>query len=265
MTTKELTTKLTSQLESYEKKVFNDLLKTHQINPSAFTHIVLTEIKKSPEKMSAFVQNPASLFASVIFAAQLGLMPSDELGQFYMIPFNIKNKGMTIKPIIGYQGMVSILLRGDAVKSISAESVHEGDEFDYALGLYPRLDHKPIDPIRNAQTLTHVYVVVEMNNGSKQFKVMSRYELLQVINILKTKNDLYFSDKDPNFWMLKKIVLKQISKTLPKDYLSAKAIKFDDNLEGGKVLTLDDNDEPIIMQEQAQKQDGMFADVVIED
>jgi recombination protein RecT len=264
MTTKELTTKLSSQLDTYEKKVFIDLLKSHSISPSAFKQIVLSEIKKSPKKLQAFIENPASLFASVIFAAQLGLMPSDELGQFYMIPFNIKDGGMTIKPIIGYQGMVSILLRSGSIKSINAESVHEGDEFDFSLGLNPKLEHKPIDPLRNATTLTYVYVVVELTNGAKQFKVMSRYELLQTINTLKTRNELYFSDKDPQFWMLKKIALKQIAKVLPKDYLSSIATKWDDNLEGDNTLTLDDNDEPIIVKNEPQKQSSMFADVVVE-
>jgi hypothetical protein len=64
--------------------------------------------------------------------------------------------------------------------------------------------------------------------------------------------------------MLKKIALKQIAKVLPKDYLSSIATKWDDNLEGDNTLTLDDNDEPIIVKNEPQKQSSMFADVVIE-
>lgn len=254
---KELTTQLTSQIEAYEKRVFADLLVSHGMSPSSFKHAVLTEIKRSPKVLQAYQQNPSSLFASIIFCAQLGLIPSDTLGQFYLIPFEIKNVGMSIRPVIGYQGLVSILLRGKTITNIWAESVHEGDEFDYALGLNPKLEHKPLDPIRNATTLTHIYVIASMSNGTKQFKVMSRMELLQMINTFKVKNDLYFSATDSQFWMLKKLALKQLSKVLPKDYLSSMATKFDDNIEGGATLTLDDDDQPIIIKTETKAQ-SMF-------
>jgi recombination protein RecT len=263
---KELTTQLTSAIESYEKRVFADLLKSHGLSPSAFKHSVLTEIKRSPKILQAYQQNPSSLFASIIFCAQLGLIPSDTLGEFYLIPYDIKNVGMTIKPIIGYQGLVSILLRTKSITNIWAESVHEGDEFDYSLGLSPKLNHVPLDPIRNANTLTHVYVVAQLSNGTKQFKVMSRGELLSMISTFKVKNDLYFSTTDSQFWMLKKLALKQLAKVLPKDYLSSMATKFDDNIEGGATLTLNEDDEPIVLKSEP-KSTTMFAEIenIIED
>ena len=175
--TKELITKLTTQLETYEKKVFNDLLKSHNIASATFKQIVLTEIKKNPKMLEAFERNPSSMFASIIFCAQLGLMPSDSLGQFYFIPYNTKN-GFVIKPMIGYQGLVSILLRGGDVTSIYCESVHEGDLFEYELGLNPILKHQPIDPYRTSVSFTYVYCVATLKNGTKQFKVMSKAELL---------------------------------------------------------------------------------------
>jgi recombination protein RecT len=256
----ELTTKLTNAIELYEKRVFSDLLSAHGIKPSVFKHAVLTEIKRSPQMLQAFQQNPSSLFASIIFGAQLGLVPSETLGQFYLIPYNIKNQGLTVKPLIGYQGLVSILLRGGTITNIWAESVHEADEFEYALGLNPRLEHKPLDMIRNATTLTHVYVVAQLSNGTKQFKVMSRAELLQMIAQFKVRNELYFSMTDSQFWMLKKLCLKQLSKVLPKDYLSTMATKFDDNMEGGATITLSDNDEPIVVKADP-KQVSMFPEI----
>jgi recombination protein RecT len=248
---KELTTQLTSAIESYEKRVFADLLVSHGMSPSVFKHSILTEIKRSPKLIQAYQQNPSSLFASIIFCAQLGLIPSDTLGEFYLIPYNIKDKGMTIRPTIGYQGLVSILLRGKSITNIWAESVHESDDFEYSLGLSPTLNHVPLDTIRTATTLTHVYVVAQLANGTKQFKVMSRGELLQMINTFKVKNELYFSTTDSQFWMLKKLALKQLAKVLPKDYLSSMATKYDDNIEGGATLVLNDNDEPIVVKSEA--------------
>lgn len=260
---KELSTKLASQLDAYEKRVFADLLNAHKINPSFFKQVVLTEIKKSPQMMEAFQKNPSSLFASIIFSAQLGLMPSETLGQFFLIPYNTK-QGYVIKPIIGYQGLVNILLRSGEITNIWAESVHEGDEFDFSLGLNPNLEHKPLDTIRNAKTLTHVYVVANLKNGTQQFKVMSRGELLQLVSQLKVRNDLYFSETDSQFWMLKKLCLKQLSKVLPKDYNSSIATKFDDNIEGGNIITLDDNDTPIVTKYEV-KQQSMFPEDIEEE
>ena len=92
---------------------------------------------------------------------------------------------------------------------------------------------------------------------------MSRAELLQMIAQFKVKNDLYFSMTDSQFWMLKKLCLKQLAKVLPKDYLSSMATKFDDNLERGATLTLNDNDEPIVIKSEPKMQ-SMFPEVAEE-
>jgi len=242
---KETLSLLNSQMDAYEKKVFRDLLSSHNINTAQFKQVVITEIKKNPKMLEAFVKNPQSLFASIIFCAQLGLMPSDTIGEFYFVPFKD-----SIKPIIGYQGIVTILLRSGFVKAINAEIVCEGDEFDYELGLEPKLVHKPKDPIRNAFTLTHVYVVAVLSDGTRQFKVMSKTELQLHIDSGKNPNELYWNmKKDPNFWMVKKIVLKQLAKLLPKDYTGKMAVKYDDAVEGGKILSLDADDQ-IVVEEQ---------------
>ena len=49
--------------------------------------------------------------------------------------------------------------------------------------------------------------------------------------------------------MIKKVVLKQLAKTLPKqDDRLKKAISTDDNIEGGSYLIVDDNDNVKLIQ-----------------
>jgi hypothetical protein len=43
-------------------------------------------------------------------------------------------------------------------------------------------------------------------------------------------------------WMVRKTALIQLAKLLPKDYYGKKAIEMDSRLEGGAVLTLDENE-----------------------
>lgn len=259
---KQLILDLTNKLDIYETKVFKDLLKNHSISSASFKQVVLTEIKKTPKLLEAFQSNPSSLFASIIFCAQIGLMPSNNLGQFYFGVEQTQN-GYFVKSIIGYQGLVAILLRGGDIVNISAETVHEGDEFEYELGLEPILKHKPLDEIRTAFTLTHVYCVATLKSGHKTFKVMSRRELLATINMQKDKSDFYFNDaKDSNHWMLKKIVLKQMSKFLPKDYAGTLAINTDNAVEGGNLLDLDDENNVIVTKIVTDsKEKSMFKDV----
>ena len=254
----QLMTKFQNQMETFEKKILNDLLAQHQLSPSKFKQIVITEVKKNAKMQEAFSLNPQSLFASIIHCAELVLSPSENLGEFFFIPY----KGV-VKPIIGYKGIVALLTRNFGVKSIMAECVYEGDEFDYELGLEPKLIHKPLDPIKNSHTLTQVYVVVKTRDNEKVFKVMSKAELMATIALQKQPNDLYFNDKsDPNMWMLKKMVLKQLAKLLPKDYLGSKAISIDDQLEAGGHLTLDENDKVVVINEKpTSKKNELYANL----
>ena len=250
------------KLDEYETRVLKDLLVGHNIPSGTFKQILKTEFNKNLKLAQSYLDSPMSVFASIVFCAQLGLIPTRELGQFFFKINQTSTGTLWVSPMIGYLGLVEIIYRNPKIKSISSESVHEGDIFEYELGLNPILKHQPLDPIRNADTLTHVYVVVELSNGLKQFKVISKYELLQNIATMKGKSDLYFSKHDPNFWMLKKIALKQISKTLPKDYLSAMAMKFDDNSEAGKVITLDEDNQVIFQEDEPKiKESSLLFDI----
>lgn len=259
---KELINTFSIELDNFERNVIRDLLRNHQIASSSFKQIVLTEFKKNPKLVEAYQHNPQSLFASIVFCSQLGLIPSHSLGQFYF-KTSLTERGVVVSPIIGYQGLIAILLRSGEVISISGESVHEGDIFEYELGLNPILKHIPSDPIRNAFTLTHVYCVATLKGGIKQFKVMSRDELLSTINMQKDKSDFYFNDaKDSNHWMLKKLVLKQLAKFLPKDYNGTLAVNTDSAIEGGNSIELDEDNNVIVSKLQTdQKEKSMFKDV----
>ena len=246
---KELITTLTTQLSSYEKKVLPDLLEKHGISPAQFVQVVLSEVKKNEKLMQAFKENPASVFASVLAGAEIGLMPSDLIGEFYLIPRSMKGADgkyrMTATPMVGYKGLVSILLRSGDVTRVHSEVVYEGDEFTPTYGLEPNIVHKPnFSASRTSDKITHVYAVAKFRNGEYQFVVLTRREVEAIRDMSKNSNSLYFNDKqDPNNWMAKKAALIQLSKMLPKDYYSKKAISLDQSIEGGSVLTLDENNQ----------------------
>lgn len=224
-------------IERYEKDNLPKLLEAHGISTAKFTQIVISEVKKSQKMQEAFMNNPASLFASILHCAELGLNPSEMVGDFFFIPF----KG-GIKPILGYKGLINLILRSGKVAKISCEVVYEGDDFEYELGLEPKLAHIPNhNASRKSTDIKWIYAVAKLSDGELVFKVMSRDEIMAIANISNVTNNLYFNDKkDPQNWMAKKTVLKQLSKLLPKDYYGQKAVSVDDSLEGEGYLMMDD-------------------------
>lgn len=229
-------------ISQYEKRNLSELLETHNISPSQFKNIVINEVKKSNEMQEAFLHNPASLFASILLCAELGLNPSNDIGEFYFIPF-----GKKITPIIGYKGLINLLLRSGEIKTITSEIVYEDDDFEFELGLEPKLAHLP-NLERANNNIKYVYAVAKLMNGETMFKVMSKKEILDIVNMSKYANPLYKnSAKDPQGWMFRKTVIKQLSKTLPKDYYGKRGISLDDKVEGGGYLKLDDDNNIMIV------------------
>ena len=231
-----------NSLEAYKKQVLPNLLSKHNIEPAQFVQIVVSELKKNPKLQDAFKENPSSLFASILAGAEIGLIPSDMLGEFYLIPRRIDGK-QTVTPLIGYKGLVSILLRSGEINKIHTECVYEGDHFEAIYGLEQNIVHKPnFDTERSANTLKFVYAVAKLKNGDYQFQVLSKGEILKIKALSRYDNDLYFNDrKDPQMWMVRKTALIQLSKMLPKDFYGKKAVEMDGQLEGGAILSLDED------------------------
>jgi recombination protein RecT len=237
--------KFTTTIEQYEKKNLLELLEGCNMTPAQFKQIIINEIKKSPKMQEAFLSNPASLFASVLSCAELQLNPSQMLGEFYFIPYN-----KSITPILGYKGLITLLMRSSKVKKIWSEVVYEGDDFEYELGLDPKLVHIPNhDAVRNASTIKFIYACAKLDD-EVIFKVMSKKEIKAIADMSKYPNDLYFNDaKNSERWMEKKTVLKQLAKLMPKsDDRLKTAIAMDDNIEGGGYLVLDENDNVKVIQ-----------------
>jgi len=250
-----------SYMERYERQVLPSLLNdTHaRVTPAKFAQIVINEVKKDDRLLKAFMENPSSMFASILAGAEIGLVPSDLLGEFYLIPRNVKQDNgsykLTVTPLIGYKGLHKILLRSGEIESIEAQVVYEGEQFSVSLGTSPRLEHAPDFSVdRTADKITHVYAVAHYKSGRCQFQVLTRAEITAIKNLSKYNNKLYFNDREnPNRWMEKKCCLIQLAKLLDKDYYGSKAIELDGRLEGGAMLTLDEQEKVRLVEGAAVK------------
>jgi recombination protein RecT len=133
-----------------------------------------------------------------------------ELGETcYLVPF----KGRCTF-IADYKGLGQLMVAARAVRAIEMEAVREGDVFEYELGLDARLRHVPVwSANRKDLPVLAAYVILRLPNGQKTFKVMGAEE----IDAIRQQYSHSWKSGPLPAWYACKTVLRQISKTMPKD------------------------------------------------
>lgn len=205
-----------------EKAVAKALPST--ITPERFTRMATTAVTLNPALADC---TPASFIGAMLQAAALGLEPNTPLGQAYLIPYNrsVKVNGRwekipEVQFQIGYRGLIELAHRSGDLKSIEAHVVYENDEFEYELGLEPKLKHKPA--MKNRGAMTWVYAIYKLQSGGYGFEVMS-------VEDIEKHRDKYSQAKSYSPWtnnfeaMAKKTVIKQALKYAPlkSDFVKA--------------------------------------------
>ena len=195
------------------------------ITPERFTRMVLSALSTTPKLA---VCTPKSFLAAMMNAAQLGLEPNTPLGQAYLIPYKVKGVD-TVQFQVGYKGLIDLAYRSGEVSVVQAHIVYENDEFEYSLGLDPKLEHKPALKDRGAPIL--VYAMFKTNNGGYGFEVMSMDDCRRHA---EKYSKAYASGTSPwttNFEeMCKKTVLKKCLKYAPLKSDFARAISSDNTV-----------------------------------
>ena len=76
-----------------------------------------------------------------------------------------------VKLGISDRGMIALAHRSGELQNVEAHIVYENDEFEYELGLNPKLRHKPA--MKNRGEIAWVYAVYRLTSGGFGFEVMS--------------------------------------------------------------------------------------------
>lgn len=205
------------------------------ITPERFTRMALTAISSNAKLKQCTEQ---SFLGAMMNAAQLGLEPNTPLGQAYLIPY-----GNQCQFQIGYKGLIDLAHRSGEFTNIYAEVVYENDEFDYELGLEPRLIHKPTLIDRGKPI--YYYAVYKLKNGGFGFKIMSKEDVEDFRKkYSKAKNSPWFTNFDE---MAKKTVLKQVLKYAPIKVEFARDVAQDETVKSklSEDMSLVDDDEII--------------------
>lgn len=187
------------------------------LDPDRLARLALTEVRKNPKLANC---DPASFAGALLTAAALGLEVGVN-GEAYLVPY-----GKECQFIVGYQGLVKLFWQHPLAAHIDAQAVYEHDDFDYAYGLNPFLTHKPAlgGPKARGQVIAY-YGVAKLTTGAGAFLVLSPEEVKELRG---GKSGASGSIKDPQRWMERKTVLRQLVKTLPKSTTMNRAIDADD-------------------------------------
>jgi recombination protein RecT len=124
------------ELEITLKKMQNKFIEAlpSHINVNKFLRVVINAAVKNPKLLEC---DKYSFFLAVMQAAQLGLEPDGLLGQAYLIPYNTN-----VQLQIGYRGYITLAMQSGYISFISAEKVHENDDYDFDYFGTPRF--KPL-------------------------------------------------------------------------------------------------------------------------
>ena len=190
------------------------------ITPERFSRMVLTALSSTPKLQQC---TPQSFLGAMMTAAQLGVEPNTALGQAYLLPYDNRKKGVTECQFqLGYKGLIDLAYRSGEVSIIQAHEVYENDDFDYELGMEPRLRHIPARA--NRGKVICYYAMFKTKDGGYGFDVMS---IEDVQAHAKKYSKAYGSGPwQTNFdEMAKKTVLKKVLKYAPlkSDFVRAAA------------------------------------------
>lgn len=84
--------------------------------------------------VSAVTANPAlqectnqSILAAALLGESLNLSPSPQLGQYYMVPYDDKNKGTVAQFQLGYKGYIQLAIRSGQYKKLNVLAIKKGE------------------------------------------------------------------------------------------------------------------------------------------
>lgn len=69
----------------------------------------------------------ASILSAALLGEGLNLSPSPQLGQYYLVPFNDKEKGKVAQFQLGYKGYIQLAIRSGQYKKLNVVSIKEGE------------------------------------------------------------------------------------------------------------------------------------------
>ena len=178
-----------------------------------------------------------SFTLALLKCAQTRLYPGPGLNEAAIVPYKSEAKFIPM-----YQGLVKLGLQGGFIKGLWAEVVREHDEFDYEFGANRTLVHRPRrgTPKERGPRIA-CYACYKSIYGNVEWALMFAEEVEAIRKRAPGAGSAYspwsgddreqYGDVD---WQWRKTILKQLLKLVPKSIELARAMQFDNEVEGAE-------------------------------
>lgn len=244
-------------MQDYIKKMQGEIAKAlpSVLTPERFTRITLSALSTNAKLAQT---TPKSFLGAMMTSAQLGMEPNTPLGQAYLIPY--KNHGvLECQFQLGYKGLIDLAYRSGQVSTIQAQTVYANDEFEYELGLEPKLRHVPAKTNRGEPIF--FYAVFRTKDGGYGYEVMS-------IDDVRTHAKKYSKAYGNGPWqtnfeeMAKKTVLKKALKYAPLKTEFVRGLSADETIKSDISEDMFSVPDETVIEAEGYEVDGATGEVL---
>ena len=121
-----------------------------------------------------------SILSAALLGESLKLSPSPQLGHYYMVPFNDKEKGKVATFQLGYKGYIQLAIRSGQYKKLNVLAIKKG-ELEYFDPLNEEIKINLMidkwDEREEAETIGY-YAMFELCNGFRKAMYWSKKQML---------------------------------------------------------------------------------------
>lgn len=159
----------------------------------------------------------ASIVSSAMLGEALKLSPSPQLGHYYLVPFNDKNRGKVAQFQIGYKGYLQLAIRSGQYKKINVVSIKQGEliRFD-PLDEVIEVNLIQDEDLREQTETIGYYAMFEYTNGFRKAMYWSKAKMeahaLKYSKGYQAKKGYTFWEKDFDGMAYKTMLRQLISK-----------------------------------------------------
>ena len=179
-----------------------------------FISAIVSAVNTNPQLQECTNQ---SIVSGALLGESLNLSPSPQLGQYYLVPFNDRNKGKVAQFQLGYKGYIQLAIRSGQYKKLNVLAIKKGElvKFD------PLNEEIEVNLLQNeeerenAETVGY-YAMFEYTNGFRKAIYWSKAKMeahaMRYSMGYRAKKGYTFWEKDFDAMAYKTMLRQLISK-----------------------------------------------------
>lgn len=135
-------------------------------NGQRFISSIVSAVNNNPQLAQCTNQ---SILSGALLGESLKLSPSPQLGQYYLVPFNDRQKGKVAQFQLGYKGYIQLAIRSGQYKKLNVLAIKEGELIKFN-PLTEEIDVRLIEDedIRENTPTIGYYAMFEYTNGFRK-------------------------------------------------------------------------------------------------